>query len=122
MKSINKNRNGSTLIAAFIATALLLADGCATGKSQAQLQAMAKVTKEQAQQTALTKAPGGTVKEAELEEEKGRLIWSLDIATPGTTEITEVHVDALTGEVVSLEKESASDQAKEKKSDKPDAK
>ena len=54
--------------------------------------------------TALAKAPGGTVKEGELEKEKGKLIWSFDIATPDTRDITEVNVDAITGQVVSVEK------------------
>jgi uncharacterized membrane protein YkoI len=49
--------------------------------------------------------PGGTVKEGELEKEKGKLIWSFDLTTPGSKGITEVNVDALTGDVVSVEKE-----------------
>jgi len=58
--------------------------------------AEAKVSKETAQQTALAKAPGGTVKECEIEKEKGKLIWSFDITTPDTKDITEVNVDAIT--------------------------
>jgi uncharacterized membrane protein YkoI len=57
--------------------------------------------------------PGGTIKEGELEKEHGKLIWSFDIATPGTQDITEVHVDAVTGQVVNLEKETPADQQKE---------
>jgi uncharacterized membrane protein YkoI len=74
-------------------------------QEQAKLQAQAKISKEQAQQTALAKMPGGTVKEGELEKEKGKLIWSFDLTTPGSKGITEVNVDALTGDVVSVEKE-----------------
>lgn len=37
------------------------------------------------------------MKEAELEEELGKLVWSFDIARPGTRNITEVLVDAITG-------------------------
>ena len=65
-----------------ICSALLavLVAGCASEKGereeQAALQAQAKVTKADAQQMALAKVPGGTVKEGELEKEKGRLIWS----------------------------------------------
>ncbi len=87
------------------------------GKKE-NLAAEAKITRAQAEQTALTKAPGGTVKEGELEKEKGRLIWSFDIATPGTTDITEVGVDAITGEIVSVDKETAASEAKEKASEK----
>ena len=49
-----------------------------------------------------------------LEREKGKLIWSFDISTPGAKDITEVGVDAITGEVVSVEHESAAHEAKEK--------
>ena len=46
------------------------AAGCASEQSeQAQMQSQAKISKEQAQQTALAKAPGGTIKEGELENE-----------------------------------------------------
>ena len=78
----------------------------------------AKVTKETAQQTALAKVPKGTTKEAELEKEHGKLQWSFDITTPDSKEITEVNVDAVTGEVISVDKESAADEAKEGDKDK----
>jgi uncharacterized membrane protein YkoI len=84
---------------------------------QAQLESQAKVTKAEAERIALDKVPGGTIKEAEIEKEKGKLIWSFDVATPGTREITEVNVDAMTGAVVDISKESVADQEKEKKED-----
>lgn len=84
------------------------------------LAAEAKITKAQAQQIAMAKVPNGTIKEGELEKEKGRLIWSFDIATPGTSDITEVAVDAITGDIASIDKESASDEAKEKAKEKDD--
>ncbi len=91
------------------------AAGCASEQqAQAELQAQAKITKAQAQQTALAKAPGGTIKEAELEKEKGKLIWSFDIATPGSPNTTEVNVDAITGDVVGVETEKPEQQKKEK--------
>ncbi len=77
----------------------------------------AKISKAEAKKTALAKVPGGKIKEAELENEKGKLIWSFDIATPHSKDITEVQVDAMTGEVVSVEKETPADQAKERKED-----
>jgi uncharacterized membrane protein YkoI len=98
----------------FVAAAVALASGCATEKSQAQLLAKAKISQTQAQQTALAKAPGGTVQQSELEEENGKLVWSFDITTPGTKDITEVLVDAITGEVVSTEKETPAQEEKEK--------
>ncbi len=97
----------------------LLAAGltaCMSEKNkEAKLQSEAKITRAQAEGIALAKVPNGTIKEGELEKEKGKLIWSFDIATPGTKDITEVNVDAQTGEVGPVEHESAS---KEKKKDK----
>ena len=77
--------------------------GCVSTSSN--LQAQAKVSRADAEKIALAKVPGGSIKEGELEKEKGKLIWSFDIATPGTKDITEVQVDAVTGEVVSVAKE-----------------
>ena len=84
---------------------------------QAQLEAQAKITKAEAQKIALDKVPGGTIKEGEIENEKGKLIWSFDIAMPGTKDIKEVNVDAMTGAVVDISTETVADQAKEKKED-----
>ena len=81
----------------------------------AKLEAQAKVSKADAEKTALNRVPGGTIKEGELEKEKGKLIWSFDISIPGSTDIKEVQVDAITGEVVSVETETAAQEAKEKK-------
>ena len=101
--------------------------GCATehhkeskAAKQAKYMAEAKVTQADAQATAMAQAPNGTVKEAELEKEHGKLIWSFDIATPDSNDITEVNVDAMTGSIVSTEKEKAEDEAKEAKSEKKD--
>jgi uncharacterized membrane protein YkoI len=98
-------------------TAGLLA-GCASEKSeqakQAELEAQAKITRADAQQTALQQVPNGAVKEAEIEKEHGKLIWSFDIAVPDSRDIKEVAVDALTGQVVSIETETANQEAKEK--------
>src|SRR5580765_3964033 len=100
------------------ALAAVLLAGCASHEQkQARLQAEAKITRVEAEKIALTKAPNGTVKEAELEKEDGKLIWSFDITTPGSKEITEVAVNAINGEVVSVENESAEKEAKEKSGD-----
>ncbi|MBU6409300.1 MAG: PepSY domain-containing protein [Verrucomicrobia bacterium] len=80
---------------------------------QSALQARAKVSKADAEQTALTKAPNGTLKEGELEMEKGILIWSFGFATPGSQDTTEVNVDAVSGRVVSMEWEMPEAQAKQ---------
>jgi len=87
--------------------------GCASDK-QAKLAGEARISKPEAEKIALTKAPNGTIKEGELEKEKGRLIWSFDIATPDSKNITEVHVDAQTGQVVAVEQETPERERKEK--------
>ena len=53
------------------------------------------------------------MQEAELEEEHGLLVWSFDIARPGTRNVTEVHVDAMTGKVVATEIETPAHEAQE---------
>jgi len=100
-----------------LTTALLTA--CVSERQEKEnLESQAKISRADAEKIALTKAPGGTVKEGELEKEKGKLIWSFDISTPGTSDITEVHVDAVTGAIAGVEKETAKTEAKEKKKEK----
>ena len=100
------------LVCSALATGLLA--GCMTEKQdQASLQAQAKISKETASASALAKVPGGTVKDGELEKEKGKLIWSFDIAVAGSPDIKEVAVDATTGEVLDVVTETPADQAKE---------
>lgn len=71
------------------------------------LMARAKVTVEAAAAMALAQVPGGEVVAGELEEEDGMLIYSFDIRVDGREGIEEVHVDALSGEVVAQEHEGA---------------
>jgi len=85
--------------------------------SQDELMKQAKITKAQAEQIALAKVPRGTVKSAEIEKEKGHLVWSFDIARPGARDITEILVDAKTGEIISTQNETPQDQAKEAAAD-----
>lgn len=73
--------------------ALVLLAACATTQT-------ARISQADAERLALTRAPGGTVQQRELEKENGRLVWSFDIATPGTSDVTEVQIDAVTGAVV----------------------
>jgi hypothetical protein len=86
--------------------------------SQDELMKQAKITKAQAEQIALAKVSRGTVKSAEIEKEKGHLVWSFDIARPGTRDITEILVEAKTGKIISIQTESSSEQAKEAAADK----
>lgn len=103
------------VLCGFATLGLLLGIGCSTDKD---LESKARVSKSEAERTALAKAPGGTVQEGELEKEHGKLVWSFDIAKAGTSDITEVQVDAITGAVVSVKNESAADEAAEKSHEK----
>jgi len=110
--------NIKMIVSAALAAGLLA--GCECEKcekggegKEVKLLTQAKVSKEAAQAAALAKVPGGTVKEGELEKEKGRLIWSFDISTPDSKDIKEVAVDAITGDVIAVDTETPADQAKE---------
>jgi len=91
-------------------------------KKKAEMAALlpqAKVSKATATKTALAAVPNGSLKEdAELEKENGKLVWSFDITKPGTTTITEILVDAVTGAMISNEQGTAAAQKKEAAADK----
>ena len=126
--SNNANMKIKHIICSAVTISLLAAGltACMTEKEEAnegkegkasKLEPQAKITKAEAQKIALDRVPGGTIKEVDIEKEKGKLLWSFDIATPGTKDITEVQVDAMTGQVLDVSKETAADQEKEKKED-----
>ncbi|MEP6989396.1 MAG: PepSY domain-containing protein [bacterium] len=92
-------------------------------ETRAQLKAQTKIKESAARITALAKVPGGRVKSSELEREKGKLIYSFDIATKGKSGIDEVQVDAITGDVVGgVEHESPKAERKEAAAEKKEAK
>jgi uncharacterized membrane protein YkoI len=81
------------------------------------LESQAKISKSAAEKIALSKVPTGMIQSAELEKERGKLIWSFDISKPGTKNITEVQVDARNGRIVSDQIETPAAQMQERKSD-----
>jgi len=97
--------------------AFMVASTNGAEESQAVLRKQIKVTETQARRTALAKVVDGIVKSSELEKENGKLIWSFDIATPRTRNITEVQVDAITGKIVSTQIETPAKQSKEAQSE-----
>jgi len=97
---------------------LALVVGLASCSSVAPNESQAKITKEEATATALSQVSGGMVKTAELEKEGSKLVWSFDISTANSQNITEVMVDANTGKIVSKQMETPADQAKEAAADK----
>ena len=85
--------------------------GCAS--TEAELASRARITRPQAESAALRHVRGATVKSAELEKEHGKLVWSFDLKVPGMRNLTEVHVDAVTGKVIATETETLEDEARE---------
>ena len=82
------------------------------------LKARATLPADSAVAIALRAVPKGSkIKEAELEEEKGLLIYSFDVSVPGKTGIQEVGIDAKTGKVVENSYESEADEAAEAKAE-----
>jgi hypothetical protein len=77
------------------------------------LQAQQHLSRAEAEKIALARVPGGKTISGKLEKEKGRQVWSFDISMPGSRNITEVWVDARTGEVVGTQIETPAEQAKE---------
>lgn len=77
-------------------------------KNKESVQAMsAKVTIEEAIQTAKTKFPGQVV-EAELEAEDGALVYEVEIVS-ASGEAHEIEIDAQSGEILSSESENEKD-------------
>jgi len=113
----HKTMKMKTILCGLLAVGLLA--GCASEKSeqtkQARLEARAKIARADAQRTALLQVPNGTIKEAEIEQEHGRLIWSFDVAVPDSANVREVNVDAMTGQVISTGTETPEQQAEEEK-------
>lgn len=67
-----------------------------------------KISSEQARKTALERVKG-TVIEEELEKEKGRLVYSIEIRD-ANQKVYDVEIDAKTGEVVNVEEENDDDE------------
>ena len=116
------NKQWATTVAAIAFAGLTTATLPAAQETDAQLLTQAKITKAEAERTALAKVPNGTISASELEKEHGKLIWSFDIAMPQSKNITEVQVDAKTGEIANVQVETPKDQAKEAVADKKAAK
>jgi uncharacterized membrane protein YkoI len=75
-----------------------------------------KIGMKKAREIAYAKA-AGKIESAELEKENGKLVYSFDIRNDKGT-ITEVQVEAYTGEIVSVEEETTEKEAAEKKAEK----
>ncbi|GIW53780.1 MAG: hypothetical protein KatS3mg082_0184 [Nitrospiraceae bacterium] len=73
----------------------------------------AKVTIDQAIKTASEKVQG-TVVEAELEKKHGKTVWEVEIVA-ADNKVTEVHIDAATGDVIDTEEKKEEKKGEKKK-------
>ncbi|MFO0700861.1 MAG: PepSY domain-containing protein [Nitrospira sp.] len=74
-------------------------------KGKAEMAAAAKVTIDQAIKTASDKVAGKVI-EAELEKERKKLVWEVEVVT-AENKVMEVYIDAETGDVIDVEEEKA---------------
>jgi uncharacterized membrane protein YkoI len=89
-----------------LAAGALVAAPCGWAQArQSPLQSMsqeARVSKDAARMTALSKVPGGRMSSIELRRAAGgKLVYTALIASPGKPGKTEVVIDAMTGAMVS---------------------
>src|SRR3954464_11884142 len=101
-----------------LVVAIVLSVTAFAAPTEAELMKEAKISKAEAEKTALAKIPNGTIQSGELEREHGKLVWSFDIAAPGTRNVTEIQVGAKGGGIVSIKVETPADQAAEAAADK----
>lgn len=89
------------------------------GMTDAELPALAKVSRADAESTALkaVNIKSASVTSGELEAEGGCLIYSFDIQVPGKKSMIEVAVDAGSGKVLAKKHEGPKAQAAEKAAD-----
>ena len=90
--------------------------------AKTSLKSEARISEDSARVIALSGLPSGSkVREAELEREKGTVVWSFDIKVPGKAGVEEVLVSALDAHVVDRSHESSKKEAAEAAADKKQA-
>jgi len=104
-----------------LASGVVCTNKTSASSTMVEMQALTKLSMADAQKTALDAIGAKKVKKiesSELEVEDSCLVYSFDIKLTGSTGVTEVMVDALTGKVISQKKESALQEAAESAADK----
>jgi len=115
---MNRTTLGLLVAAASFVTAVpAFGQGSYKKEIPAALAKKAKVSEDVAAKAALARVPKGQIQTVELEEEKGKLIYSYDIKVPGKSGIDEVGVSAITGKVVAYGHETPADEKKEAAAD-----
>ena len=121
MRAVERGMKIASAIPFVFASFVATVNSALAAPTEAQLTEQAKVTKNEAEHIALAQVPHGAVKSAEIENEKGHLVWSFDILQPNSRGITEILVDAKTGKIISKQNESPADQAREAAEDRKQA-
>lgn len=118
-----RNRGVSIVIALFAVFAMAtVAQASTPSRGTHHARAKAKISMKTARATALAQVPGGKIRKAELEREKGKRIYSFDIGVPGKSGIEEVQIDATDGSVVSVVHETAKKERHEAQQEKMEKK
>jgi len=106
-----RQQSSSTFaLAMLLAAGPLVVGGTAYGNEKekngkAEMAAAAKVTIDQAVNTASEKVSGKII-EAELEKKHNKLVWEVEVIT-AENKVMEVHIDAESGAVIDVEEEKA---------------
>ena len=77
----------------------------------------AKISERQARDIAQQHFHDVAFESAELENEHGQQIWSIDLRPHGSNDILEVQIDALSGEIIATDTETPAQQAAERAED-----
>ena|SRR5215472_5326448 len=101
----------------FVPCALSLLALAAPAESTAADAPEPRIDEQAARAMALAAVPNGTIQSAELETERGRRVWSIDVSRPHSAAVLEILVDAKTGRIVSKRTESQREQQREAKAD-----
>jgi hypothetical protein len=80
---------------------------------QIQAKHAGNIKKRQAEQIALSKIRGGTIRSAELQVANGSHFWAVFVAKPDKINSKEVHIDATSGKILAVQTEKPEDQAEE---------
>ena len=110
-------KNSMLLLPLFMALSVSVMAKVDVKESKPGLLKQAKVSPEKALKTALKSVKGAALKEAEIEVEGGKLIYSFDLTSSPSGGAWEANVDAKTGKLIKSYQESAVDIAKEKAED-----
>lgn len=72
-----------------------------------------KINLSQAERIALQHVPRGRLGVEGLWTESGRLVWTIDVESPSKSDIHEISIDAMNGQVIAVHTESAEEEALE---------